>query len=164
MVCTRKSLWASIRRYMYSFCSRRTCAIHDLSELIFGKLSSQKTGLRDTKTYMSTSRWVIYRLESRVQCDESMMKPTWRHPISDHQVRSSCKPTRYYLRCRTGGGSSRWSPLSHKLCSGWSTLAARDDPRMLERPLNGSRPRISSSSSGICPSRGLKERIKIRES
>ena len=35
MVCTRKSLWASISRYMYSFCSRSTCIILDLSELIF---------------------------------------------------------------------------------------------------------------------------------
>ena len=35
MVCTRKSLWASISRYMYSFCSWSTCIIPDLSKLIF---------------------------------------------------------------------------------------------------------------------------------
>ena len=120
------------------------------------ELSSQKTSLQDTKTYMGTSRWVIDGFKCSVQGDKATMKLAWRGLVPDHQIRSSSKSAYYHLMGRTGRISSRLSPR-------WSTLSAKDNPRTLERPLHGSRPGMSSSS-GRCSTRGLKERTEIRES
>ena len=105
---------------------------------------------------MSTSGRIIDRLKSSIQGDEATLELARRGPIPDHQVRGSSKPTRYHLMGGAGRVSGRLPPRR-------GTLSARDDPRVLEGPLNGSRPGMSSSSAR-CPNWSLKERTKTSES